>query len=388
MSPQQNATDATASFFWYIALLVVAAIIVWIFGKNYIIPVLFYVRSGEIYLIEWLMKGWNFMAHFLGFLHLPEANIKRFDAVLNYMHRTLPREVSLQQFEDISGFVGVWYRYPITILTLVLAYISFFRHRSARFVQNYSMRSLKKVEVENWPEITPVLGLDLVKQKLTEGTWAMATLPMDFCRQHNILKMVQKNDKPHWSIVYGAAERLFVLQMGPLWEGVNKLPPHIKALFVIFVARISRQKNIAAQLLHQLSASAGEDKINYEGVDEYAEQLQTHKAVHWAVTRHTYVYTVMATLLELARSEGVLATAEFIWLKVADRRFWYVLNTVGRTTPVVEVAGFYAHWLAEKKLKRGLRTPVVNEAVKALDEAVGDILYVAEGETWRTNSAA
>ena len=65
---------------------------------------------------------------------------------------------------------------------------------------------------------------------------------------------------------------------------------------------------------------------------------------------NAYVYSFMATLLEVSRSDGVLASSEFLWLKPLDRRLWYVLNHVGRQTAVVEVAEqFLTGWL-EKRL--------------------------------------
>ncbi len=48
--------------------------------------------------------------------------------------------------------------------------------------------------------------------------------------------------------------------------------------------------------------------------------------------------------------DGVQASADFLWLKPIDRRLWYMLNTVGRQTPFAEVAGPYAHWLAEREM--------------------------------------
>ena len=59
-----------------------------------------------------------------------------------------------------------------------------------------------------------------------------------------------------------------------------------------------------------------------------------------------------------------------------DRLFWYVLNSAGRQTYFVEAAGVYAHFLVEKSLGRPLSVPYVKEAVKALQLALDDILYV------------
>ena len=83
----------------------------------------------------------------------------------------------------------------------------------------------------------------------------------------------------------------------------------------------------------------------------------------------------MASMLEEARQDGVQASADFLWLKPLDRRLWYTLNTVGRQTPFIEVAGIFAHWIAEKEAQRRLRVPMVEEATNAVELALKDVVY-------------
>ena len=85
--------------------------------------------------------------------------------------------------------------------------------------------------------------------------------------------------------------------------------------------------------------------------------------------------TVMASMLEAAREDGVQASADFLWLKPLDRRLWYTLNTVGRQTPFIEVAGIFAHWVAEKEAGRKLFVPMVEEATNALELALKEVVY-------------
>jgi intracellular multiplication protein IcmP len=85
--------------------------------------------------------------------------------------------------------------------------------------------------------------------------------------------------------------------------------------------------------------------------------------------------TVMASMLEAARLDGVLSSAEFLWLKPIDRQLWFMLNSVGRWTAVVEVGGPFAHWLAEKEIGRPIKTPLVDQATKALEIAMQEIVY-------------
>jgi intracellular multiplication protein IcmP len=52
-----------------------------------------------------------------------------------------------------------------------------------------------------------------------------------------------------------------------------------------------------------------------------------------------------------------------------------MLNTVGRQTPFVEVAGPFAHWVAEKQIGRRLLVPMVEEATNALELSLKEIIY-------------
>src|SRR5262249_22032318 len=156
-----------------------------------------------------------------------------------------------------------------------------------------------------------------------------------------------KNGKPAITLKHGAAHRIMTLQLGSMWTDLAKLPIHIQALFAIFAARTNRDRAAADQLLLQISKSSENGHLDFTGTQELLAKNANNKLVRRVVGRHAYVYTVMASLLELSRIDGVLASAEFLWLKPLDRKLWYVLNTVGRQTAVPEIAGAYAHWLAE-----------------------------------------
>ena len=46
-------------------------------------------------------------------------------------------------------------------------------------------------------------------------------------------------DKIEVVLKRGEANKIFAMQLGPLWKGADKLPPHAKALFAVFAARIN-----------------------------------------------------------------------------------------------------------------------------------------------------
>lgn len=176
----------------------------------------------------------------------------------------------------------------------------------------------------------------------------------------------------------GHANTLFSLQLGQPWAGVDGLPIHVQALFGIFAARFNRDRDGANALLLQIAQSSGSGKLNFAGARELCHRHGKSKPIRRLFMEHAYVLTVMASLLEMARLDGVMASADFIWLKPLDRRLWYMLNNVGRQTAFVEVAGPFAHWLAEKALGRKIITPFIEEATTALELAIQEIIYIPD----------
>lgn len=381
---QQASNDQVTSFFWLIGIAVGAILAMWFFKREWITAPIFWFRIHETYFLQWIAQNWDKIVAFFPSLHLPAMNVNELSGMREYMQTTPSDIVQLSAFSYINRQIGNWLSYPIIGTLLLMAGFVYFRHTSHRFQKVYNMEELKKQESQNWPEITPVLTLDLLKEDLDSGPWAMARLPLDFCKEHDMLTVgIGEEGKQVWKLNMEPAYRVFSLQVGGMWRGMQALPIYLKALMVIFLARALREREIANHFLKQIAASAGHGKLDFSGVEDQLKKYENCKPLKWLETRHAYVGTLMAALLEISRIDGVLATAEFLWLKPVDRRMWFMLNSVGRQTAVVEVAGLFAHWHAEKKLKRPLKNPMVKEAVHALDEEVQKILFIAESEKWQ-----
>ncbi|MCH9644794.1 MAG: type IVB secretion system coupling complex protein DotM/IcmP [Gammaproteobacteria bacterium] len=382
---QQNATDQTANFFWVLVMIIGAMLLVWWLARQYIVIPIYTLRHVEINMIIWFASIWDPVAHAL---HLPAIDLANLEKLQAFMTTSDPKLVEFKDFSVINSYVGAWIRYPVALVLLILSGAVFLQGGNTRFRHKYNMQKLKKVGVENWPEIAPVLSLDLVKQDIETGPWAMAKLPLHFGKEHDLVHVIEKDQRKVWSLNRAPAQQAFTMQLGPLWQGVDVLPIHIKALIIIFIARAQRERAVASKLLKQIAASAASGKLDFSGVEEYIRKYKHSKIIKWLEGRHAYVYTLLATMLEIARVDGVLATAEFLWLKPVDRRLWYVLNSVGRQTSVVEVSGPYSHWLAEKKVGRALKTPMVKAAVDALEDSMLNTLFVPEEDSWRTYKEA
>lgn len=385
---QQNPTDQTSNFFWLLLIIAGALLAVWYFKREwYVIPI-YYFRYYELSLFQWIAQGWDYLANAVPILHLPKSSLTDFVQMKQYILGSNPTHVKWEDFSNLNTTVGGWFKWFALPCLIVLGLLTYFKFGGRKFSRIYSMKTLRDADQENWPEITPVMSLDLVKQDIEKGPWAMAQTPLDFCKAHEMISVTVVKERTVWKLDRSEATRILTAQMGPVWTGIQDIPIYMKALAVIFIARATRERDVASRFLSQIARSASGGKLDFEGVEEQIRKYANTEAVQWLQMRHAYVYTVMASMLEIARSDGVLATAEFLWLKPVDRRLWYILNSVGRQTSVVEVAGPFAHWLTEKKLKRSLRTPMIQEAVKALEESMLDTLYVQKGDSWHTLNAA
>lgn len=368
-APQQQSPDNSLGPLWIVVGLFLLGWLVWSFFHTQIVSFIFAVKGLE--------------ARAIGLI-IPSAK-----QLFMQIHQLPSDQVTFTELLDKSRAVGEYLRYPVILILVVLALYIYFAHVNLQFKKVYDMKSLVESERVNWPQITPVLKLDLVKEDIDKGPWAMALTPMQFAKKYGLL---QKEKKVVTAFTMSAklrhqvtveirkdeAHRVFVLQLGDYWKNLEALPIATKALFAVFAARINRDRNGAQELLLQIADSAQTGKLNFSGVGGLLRKHVKNKLIARTVHSHAYVLTVMASMLTLARNDGVLASADFLWLKPVDRRLWLMLNSVGRQTVFSEVAGPFAHWNVERVMGRPLRSPRVDEAVNGLEAAIKDILYMEE----------
>lgn len=370
-----NQSDNSAAMLWWVAGIFAAIGGIWYGFKESIIRFYLLIKLYEV-------DGLYFLRQYLGaYINFP--NLDQLYSAINYA-RAVPKNIAFNDVILIGNAVGDWLRIPFAVLLFLLAIIVYFGSTTRVFKRSYTMKDLAKLEKENWPQISPVVGLDLIKTDIDTGPWSMAMTPMQFCKRYRLLEEVRPQrqegmsrkdwDRTEVVLKRGEANKIFALQLGALWKGTAKLPPHTKALFAVFAARYNADTNAASKILMQLNSSPS-NKLNLEGVDALLKKHENTQPVQKIIQSHAYILTVMASMLERAREDGVQASADFLWLKPLDRRLWYTLNTVGRQTPFIEVGGVFAHWVAEKEAGRRLLVPMVEEATNAVEIALREVVY-------------
>jgi len=372
---QQQNTDNSLAMLWGLVLIFASIVIFWFFYSYWIAKVILKIRWYEARVIAFF---------------LPRAQ-----DLVTALQTLDPAQAQFIDLVSISSAVGGYLRIPIVILLSIFSFVIYISRPTLRFKNQYSMQSLVAMEQANWFQIAPVVNLDLVNTDITQAPWAMALTPMQFAQQNNLLKLekivptVSKvatviGNPPIQAKLKGEeAHHVFSMQLGEIWQGIDALSMTTKAMFAICAARAAHDREVADQLVHQIAHSAkriyahhSENNVHaldFSGAQALANRYQDHPLIIKHINKHAYVLSVMASMLVLARESGVFASADFLWLKPCDRVLWFMLNCVGRRTAYVEVAGPFAHWIAECTLGHKLQMPMVDTAVDGLEEALKEV---------------
>lgn len=200
--------------------------------------------------------------------------------------------------------------------------------------------------------------------------FAEALSPEEWLALHEIPLPDGKLDK-------NAAADIFAKQLGPRWKGAWDLSPDLQIILAAFCLKASRKRNEADDLLGRLSACWDHQsglKLSRDGslLREARKILRDKKLSEKTLgnaNRHAYISTAMMRALNTAREEGgVLAPAQFVWLRAHNRELWYPLNNLGRQAFHMEAVGCASHYRAEKQVNRPIPRPRVMDAVLGLEE--------------------
>ncbi len=359
--------DTGTGLIWIMVGIAVLGAVIWFSGHTLIVSVFFKIKLFEISIVSFFTNALN--------------NVRLM------ILQTNPASVSMNSLGAYAVPVNEYLIIPFAIMLLLFSILLYSKSSVSRFKHFYTMKTLLALGTSLWPQTKPGLELDLIKQDIEKGPWAMALNPMEFAKRYRLLRektpdrvegQLKRESAVIVSLIQSRANRIFTMQLGKEWQGIGKLKPHARALYAAFAAKAARDSKVSHDFLKNIAESWKGGQVNFAGTDALLEKYKNNPNVVEITSKHAYEYTVLASLLQLARTDGVLPNADFLWLKPIDRRLWFILSSVGRQTASVEAAGIFAHWLAEKALGRKIRTPMVEQASVALDVAVQEIKYMPD----------
>jgi intracellular multiplication protein IcmP len=275
-------------------------------------------------------------------------------------------------------------RWPIGIGLLFGAYWALVRSPRSLFVGGLDLEQLIKVQAQVWRTITPMTRVNPAASTrrpgaiptVLEGTWQEALSPKEWC---DYFKAAANGE-----IDPVRARDAFAKQLGSRFTDIKDMPFHYRALAAVFITYGERKGEAAAQLLGDIAVCWWPSGLKPTSeltarIDSILASARGKKIIAAIATRHgAWSNVLLVGLLHWARTRcGVIAPADWTWLRPVDRSLWYALHglappevgSVSRTAKLVEAAGTLSHFEAETAYGYTVVDPQVDAAVAALSNA-------------------
>ncbi|MEM6811553.1 MAG: type IV secretion system protein [Pseudomonadota bacterium] len=271
------------------------------------------------------------------------------------------------------------YRWVLIAILGLMAIWAYTRGPGTNNVNVFNLDSFIKFQAKAFPPIAPFIDFNPSDQPpRPPGSAVPAELPL-FAEALGPEEWLAYNQIPVPDGVLDeeVAYKAFAKQLGPRWKGPQKLSPYKQVLLAAFCLKASRKRNEADDMLGKLalcwSKEKGLDLSKERGLVAKARSVLKNKDLSHDVLKqckqHAWQTTALLRALLVAREQGgVLAPAQFVWLRGHDRALWYPLNNLGRQSSHMEAIGAMAHFRMERRAKRPIPHPKVEEAITSISE--------------------
>ncbi|HEX2752202.1 MAG TPA: type IV secretion system protein [Alphaproteobacteria bacterium] len=258
----------------------------------------------------------------------------------------------------------------------VMALIVFWKGPGTYYRRRMGLEGLMREQAKSFPTIAPFLNFDPRKLPFrAPGSPVPAQLPL-FSEALTPEEWLAYNEVPMsgGKMDVGRAYHALTKQLGKRWQGARKLPIHMQGLFAACALKHVRKRGPSDELLNAMARSWTPEKgFSPDGklVSEIRKVIKDPKiggALEKFANQHAYETTALLRCLQRAREEGgVLAPAQFVWLRGHDRALWYPLNNLGRKSYHAEAAGAMVHYTNELIAGQRIPTPRFDEVISGFE---------------------
>ncbi|MEM9470077.1 MAG: type IV secretion system protein [Pseudomonadota bacterium] len=275
------------------------------------------------------------------------------------------------------------YRWVIVAILGLMGIWAYTKGPGTQYNQVFNLDSFLKFQSNAFPATSPFVTFNPSKQPpRAPGSPVPAELPL-FAEALGPEEWLAFNQipVPDGVIDEASAFKAFAKQLGPRWKGPQKLSPDKQVLMAAFCLKASRKRDEADEMLGRLAMCWTKEKglrlSDDRALVRKARSILKNKDLSHNVMKqckqHAWETTALLRALLVAREEGgVMAPAQFVWLRGHNRRLWYPLNNLGRQSCHMEAIGAMAHFRLERRAKRPIPRPKVEEAVESIVSYMGD----------------
>lgn len=313
-------------------------------------------------------------------------------------------EMSLQGIMNQIEFTGSYYRWVFAPILIGLGVLFLSYSVAIRYAKVYTMKLLMKVQVENFPLLAPVVGLDLEKMDMFKGPWRSHDRVINWVMRHELLidakgvpldakrcQIFTKHGYPNLNAKYkrdgvvldvDRAIPLLEAQLGGRFAGWELLPDYARGIAAAFIAFGHGEKNRAYAILDRMSLSSTPDQVDENFIpkeldiseaDEVIAEYQSSPEMKEFLGPHViWRHVLFARLRMFALKKGVLENSNYKWLRPVDRTLYYTLLSIGGDLPYAEAQGPFVHLEAEENIGRGIDQPEISAAILGTKKALFD----------------
>jgi intracellular multiplication protein IcmP len=249
-----------------------------------------------------------------------------------------------------------------------------------RYRRKMGLEGLMREQAKSFPIIQPFLKFNPTKLPFRAPgqpvpirlpLFSEALSPEEWLAHHEVGYAGGQFDENSRNRAY----RALALQLGRRWQGPQKLPLYAQGLYAAFALKHVRKRKESYELINNLALSWSAEKgfhpsAKLKGqIRSIIKNPKVGGALQKYADQHAYETTALLRCLMRAREEGgVLAPAEFLWLRGMDRTLWYPLNNLGRKSYCAEAAGALVHYTNELIAGQKIPTPRFDEVIRGLEE--------------------
>jgi intracellular multiplication protein IcmP len=366
-------TSYDSAIGWMIILAVFICLmwLVWYFKQAEIRDLIRWIRYGQMWLISWFVDD-DYTVVFNG----EQVNWQQgFEQTAAWDKNAM----RIQHMSYMTSLAMQPLKWIFVVISALAAFWALTKGPGTDFRQSLNITSLIGRQAYNFPVIAPFVKFNPSDvPPRPPGAPVPADLPA-FAEALGPEEWVAYNQIPipDGKISGQAVHKALTKQLCGRWRGIKALKPYHQVLLAAFCLKASRKREAADTMLGRLALCWSHDKGLQLGKDktllkEARKILSNKKLAQITLSnanKHAFVTTAMLRALQTARDEGgVLAPAQFVWLRAYDRTLWYPLNNLGRRANHTEAIGAMAHYRAEKLTDRPIPVPKVEDATKTIIE--------------------
>lgn len=376
---QENSNNTEAVAFVTVVLIVLALWAIWTFFRAAVVLPAFVVDSSFIFIIEHT-KG-------IG---------ERGTAIKEFVHsffnggRSAAVDVTWAQFTEVRTSVGSQVRWVIAPIIMACAFWVFFKMKGEGYKRVFSLgggkgkpQSLAHYQSERWKVATYSAFFDPDER---DRHITPAATPMEFLRNNEV---EFENGSFSEETREERLPEIFAAQLGKPWTGLARADLYVQCVAILCGLHYLRRK-VSLSEREALSIAWAQGK---DGTQAMKDLVARHigdkdviKVVDTICAKHAYANTGLYALLDRARARaGVLASADFGYLKQLDRSLWYSLSNCGRRRFFIEAAGVVSHYFAEKVTGNPLVEANVENAINGLEDYLDEQGLLSLTEFFKTS---